>query len=128
VEGDETGTTWRVKEGLLELELQEWRSKQLVEMLSNGIRRLSRKEVATTADFRAVHRSARMCYELSLENRLTMVDQGDAQILYDLPLDEATEWLNRVLNKCRLALRKTGDVTIVAADHFAKSVDIVMED
>lgn len=128
MEGEESGVTWHVDEALLYMELPDWRSKALVELLSDGIRRLSRKEAATTADFRAVHRSARMCYELSLENRLTMLDQGDAQILYDLPLDDKTEWLNRVLNKVRLSLRKTGDATIVAADHFAKSVDVIMKD
>jgi hypothetical protein len=128
VEGEESGTTWRVNEGLLEMEIQDWRAGQLVELLAQQIRKYSRKEAASASDFKAVHRSARMCYELLLDKRLTMVDSADAQILYDLPLDDKTEWLNRILNKVRLGLRNTGDISIVAADHFAKAVDVVMKD
>jgi hypothetical protein len=114
-----------VKEGLLEIgEMQEFQVIHLVELLAEEIRKRARIEVATTDDFKMIHRASRMCYELLQDKQLTMIDKVDAQILYDLPLNERGEWLNRILNRVRFGLREV-DVSIVVADHFAKSVEMI---
>jgi hypothetical protein len=108
------------------MKLYEFTAGELVNLLSEKIRKMAWSETANASDFQLIHRSSRMCYELLLEKRLTMVDRKDAQILYDLPLDHRTEWLNRILNQVRMSLRDTGDISITAADHFAKSISMTM--
>lgn len=124
---------WKVVEDLLEIEIETWLSYQLIELLSERMRKYTWKENAKPSDFQLIHRASRMCYELALSNEkgkvscLTMIDREDAQILYDLPLD-SIPLLLAILNEVRFTLRKTGDISIIAADHFAKSIDITMSD
>ena len=127
MEGHEGNTTWRVRNGLLEMEVEGYKSKSLVHLLTLRIRHMTWGDSVTSISYKNIHRIARMCYELSLENRLTMIDRDDAQVLYEVDLSEATEWLNKILNQTRLILRKTGDVSIVTADHFAKDLHGLVE-
>jgi hypothetical protein len=126
MEGQEVAVNWRFREGFLEMELEEWRSRQLIDILSDQvIRKYARQENATSGDFQIIHRTSRMCYELATENRITMIDYGDGGILYSIRLNENTAWLNKILNSVRFKLRKT-NVSVVISDNFAKSIDNVM--
>ena len=119
------GVTWKIVDGLLELRVQEWRARQLTNILAESIRKTVWAENAKLKDFEYAHRASRMCYELLSSNHLTMVDRADAEILYDLPTDHHTYWLNSILNKVRFDLR-TSEAVIIIADHFAKSVNQIM--
>jgi hypothetical protein len=115
---------WRLQDGFLEIELEEWRSRQLIDTLSEEIRRNARQENATPGDFKKIHRLSRICYELALENRITMIDYNDGKILYDIPFDINSNWLIEIFNGVRSILPNT-EASIVMADHFAKSVEII---
>ena len=133
LKGEFDGVRYKVEDGLLEMKIPTWRAKSIISILSDLTRRFSRKEKATSEDFLAVHRISRMCYELSLEGvdpetrTVSMVDREEADILWGVPVDWSTEWIWKILGGLP-ALRKTGDVSIIVADHFAKSVEIIHED
>jgi len=128
-----TPAIWQITDGLLEIEMETWMSHRLIDLLSEKIRSYAYRTDVKPSNFQLIHRASRMCYELSLSNEeektshLTMIDREDAQILYHLPFDEIS-WLITILNEVRFKLRNTGNISIVAADHFAKSIDITMSD
>ena len=118
-------TIYSVKNGLLEMTVDEFKALNLVDLLCFYIRSKSWPN-ATGSELQSIHRASRMCYELKVNSCLTMVDRTDAQILYDLPITLDMSWLNSTLNKVMVNLRDTGDV-LTMADHFAKSVHVMME-
>ena len=117
---------WKTQDGLLDITFEDWKALQLVELLSEKIRAKTWESVPTPEIFQYIHRSSRICHELLTDNKITMVDRNDADILHDLPSDHNTKSLIMIMSKVRLFLRDT-NTSISTADHFAKNIEMIME-
>ncbi len=125
LDGETLGVRYILRNGLLDLHPQEHQSAAVIEDFKKRMKEISRKEKSSPGDFVAIHRLARMCWELALESKLTNLDKTDADLLYDVRQDENFEWVLRIMNGVRMLLRDTS-CSIVVADHVAKNVEDIM--
>jgi hypothetical protein len=122
------GSSYSLMNGLLDIKMQVHQSKDILEFFKLQMKNISRKEFSPPEDFIKIHRMSRMCWELTMHFRLTNLDRGDIELLYDMPQNDKTEWIFSTLNAVRFqhSVRKTDDASILAADHFAKDLEHLM--
>lgn len=125
---DKKGISYSIQSRLLNISMPE--SEFTAEDLANRLRRFIRQQTSAenlkSTDYVAIHKAARMAYELTKDHRLSNLDAADVNILYDLPLSEQIEWLNKILNICRFQLASSDPNNILAADVAMKTIDWVM--
>lgn len=125
ITGEALGVRYRVANGLLDLHMQPHQSSAVTDEFKSRIKEISRKEKASPADFLAIHRMSRMCWEMATECRLTNLDKDDADLLYNIRQSENFEWVFKIMNDLRSILRTTS-CSIAVADHVAKTVEEIM--
>jgi len=115
-----------VKNKLLHIEMPEHVALDLSDRLRQYIRQKTAVDGPSPREYVLIHKAARMAYELTKDHRLSNLDSDDGMILYDLPLCEQTEWINKILNSCRFKLAQSDWNNILAADAAMKTIDWVM--
>ncbi len=127
--GNRHGVEYDFHNGLLDLELPHYEALTTIEHFRLEMKVLIRSEFNDGSDkaraFSDVHRMSRMCYELSVSQKLTNIDYREGELLYGAPHEERFEWLFSILNDFRHQLRKT-ECSIMVADHLAKNVEDIM--